>query len=117
MANNIIYEGSGFNNTRSTAETMTINDIVYGKLSSLNDSDCYKITFSGSGKVTFRLNMPSNTDYKIRIFKGETSTTVTAEDLSTTINQKNVPVTVEKNSTYYIIIAPNASNAINTSAY
>ncbi len=58
------------NNLRTNADLISDNDTVTGILSSRNDVDCFKVNFTNNGSVTFRLTIPSDVDYRIRIFDG-----------------------------------------------
>ena len=108
MANNLVYDNEN-NHTLSNAQTVTIDDIVYGKIASSSEIDFYRIVFNGSGKVTFRLNIPANAKYYMRLM--DANVNVLAEVGGDVGVQRNIEYSVEANVPYIVRI--NASNSTN----
>ena len=93
------------NNVRTSANSFTTKDTVSGKISAANDTDCFKILLNGYGNVTFKLNIPSNVNYRMRIFKGN-STSAIAEDVSTTLGTQRIATFNAQGDWYYVVISP-----------
>ena len=101
------YE-SGNNNMRVNANTMEVGTTMYGTISDRQDVDCFKINFPYAGTVRFHLTLPSNTNYRIRIFDaiGDEAVCVGENTSDVIVTEKNVNVTVVTNKTYCVVISP-----------
>lgn len=106
------------NNLRTNANLISDSDTVTGILSSKNDVDCFKVNFTNNGNVTFKLTIPNDVDYRIRIFDGvENSATCIGEDIRTTIGgTRTVSAMVDTAHTYYIVISPNTTGLFNATS-
>ena len=94
------------NNLRTNADLISDNDTVTGILSSRNDVDCFKVNFTNNGSVTFRLTIPSDVDYRIRIFDGvENDATCIGQDIRTgNLGIKNIMSNISNMSIISLII-------------
>lgn len=111
-----IYESED-NNLRTNADTISTGDTVYGKISATNDVDCYKVIFAHTGIVKFYLTIPSDTNYRMRIFINDNSTPE-GQDIRTTYDgYRNVEIDVITGCTYCIIISPQTSGVFNANVY
>ena len=90
------------NNLRTNADLISDSDTVTGILSAKNDVDCFKVNFTNNGSVTFRLTIPSDVNYRMRIFDGEENTaTCIGEDTRTTIGgTRTVTAVIDTAHTY-----------------
>lgn len=104
-ATEIMYE-TETNNLQTQANEFNIDKIVYGRISTLSDVDCFKIKFSGSGQVQFRLNIPSNASYRLRLFNLSTGVEL-GNDLNTALGTpRNISYSVAANTYYCLVISP-----------
>ena len=108
MATNTVYDNEN-NHNLSNAQTVTIDDIVYGKIATLSEIDFYRVVFSGSGNITFRLGIPANAKYYMRIM--DENVNVLAEVGGDIGAQRNIEYPVQANVPYIVRI--NASNSTN----
>lgn len=108
MATNIVYDNEN-NHTLSNAQTVTIDDIVYGKIATISEIDFYRVVFSGTGLVTFKLNIPANAKYYMRIL--DENVNVLDEAGGDIGDPRTIERTVQANTTYIVRI--NASNSTN----
>ncbi len=107
------------NNLRTNADLISDNDTVTGILSSRNDVDCFKVNFTNNGSVTFRLTIPSDVDYRIRIFDGvENDATCIGQDIRTGNLgiTRTVTKVIDTAHTYYIVISPNTTGLFNATS-
>ena len=107
------------NNLRTNADLISDNDTVTGILSSRNDVDCFKVNFTNNGSVTFRLTIPSDVDYRIRIFDGvENDATCIGQDIRTGNLgiTRTVTAVIDTAHTYYIVISPNTTGLFNATS-
>lgn len=104
------------NNLRENANEVNIDDTITGCISANNDVDCYKIIFPKKAWVTFELDVPAGTDYRIRVYKnGNYDTDVETEDtrLGSYGTMRSCSAYVDDTTiTYYICISANTSNAV-----
>lgn len=112
----IIHESTKYNNERTDPEVMSVGDTFIGTLSAINDSDVIKIVFPERGWVKFELDIPSGTDYRIRVFKNNNSgNDDEAEDVRLgylgSMRSCNAYVN-NPSDIYYIVISVNYSNLV-----
>ena len=112
----IIIESPYNNNTRTNPELMSVGDTFEGTLSAINDVDCIKIVFPKRGWVKFELDIPSGTDYRIRVFTNDNyNNDHETEDVREGYlgEMRSCSTYVEDSSDiYYIVISVNYSNLV-----
>ena len=111
-----IYESTKNNNLRTNPEEMSVGDTFVGTLSAINDVDCIKMFFPERGWVKFELDVPSGTDYRIRVFTNDNSgNNHETEDIREGyLGETRVCSTYVANPSdiYYIAISVNYSNLV-----
>jgi hypothetical protein len=108
------------NNLRNVADTMNVGDTMTGKLSTAADVDCFRVVFGQKAWVTFELDIPAGTDYRIRVYTNDNS----GENYATQDIRLNYLGQMRKCSTvvsstsdiYYICISVNTSGNYNANA-
>ena len=104
------------NNLRPNANSIYAGDVMTGKISTQNDVDCFKINFDYAGTVKFELDVPSNTNYRMRVFINDESNSVT-EDVSTTMGtMRAATASVNINDTYYVVVSPQTTGIYNANS-
>lgn len=102
------------NNYRTNANTYTLGNVMYGMISQSNDVDCYKV-FLRPGHVKFNFIVPSGTNYRIRVFKGNGDIAI-AETVDSATNRIDrscdAYITAYNADDYYICISFNNVNPI-----
>lgn len=106
------------NNTRTNANAYTLGDIMRGKITTANDVDCYKVALR-PGHVKFKFTVPNGKNYRIRVFKGDSSNAITETvDAETTKTDRSCEADITSgNDEYFIVISFNPVNTTYGTAY
>ena len=114
MANNIVNDNNN-NHTFYTAQNVTIDDIVYGKIAALSELDFYRVVFSGSGNIEFRLNIPANAKYRMWLLDEDINI---LDDVNGDIGERrSIIYNVQANTPYIIRIGASNSTDIEPDGY
>lgn len=112
---NSIYETES-NNTTGTADLISSNKDVYGRIGSGTDKDYYKITFGSSGTANFWLgDIYKNCNYDLRVYNsigGLLWSSTNAGQSQELISNKPVSA-----STYYVMVQPATTTSFNYEYY
>jgi len=76
------------NNTFSTANPITTNNIVSGKLSTTSDVDYFKFTTTEGGYVNIMLSVPSNANYNFKLYSSSNNLLATSSSSSTGVGER-----------------------------
>ena len=120
-----VYEDESFtppyntNNYYTEAQTIEDDDNVYGKISSEDDEDFYKIVFKNNGTANFYVKAPSNCVYDIEVYAKSGSSYVKLATGAYSGDRERLVdgLSVSANVEYYIKISRNTWSPISNETY